>query len=262
MRSRNAAATALALLLLACGQGTQASVSASARRATPTAPAGPLMVFAAASLTDAFEAIGERFEREHPEVEVTFNFAGSSTLATQLRQGAPADVFASADERQMKALQNAQLVTGEPTLFATNSLQIVVEPGNPPQIGSLGALTQPDVTVLLAAEEVPAGEYARTALDARDLELKPASLERDVRAVLARVALGEADAGIVYRSDVVAAGDRVEGAPIPAEENVTARYPIARLAAAPNPGAGEAFVAFVQSPAGQRILHRFGFSAP
>lgn len=228
--------------------------------AAETAPASvELTVFAAASLTDAFEAMGTAFERANPDARVTCNVASSSTLATQITQGAPADVLASANGTQMDVVADAGLVAGDPIDFAGNTLEIVVEDGNPLDIRGLEDLTRDDVTVVLAAEEVPAGQYAREALDAQGLDVRPASLETDVRAVLSRVALGEADAGVVYASDIASAGDSVEGVTVPADENVPATYPIAALADADEPDTARAFVDFVGSEEGRRLLRRFGF---
>jgi molybdate transport system substrate-binding protein len=271
VRVRAVAGLVFALLLAACGGADQ--TDAPAAPASPSAAgaasetgsgvaSGDLTVFAAASLTDAFEELGERFEQANPDVSVAFNFESSSTLATQITEGAPADVFASASQATMDTVDDAGLVAGERTDFAGNSLQIAVEPGNPKGIDGLEDLAQPDLTVVLAAEEVPAGEYARQALDEQGIDVEPASLETDVRAVLSRVALGEADAGIVYVSDVMAAGGDVEGVEIPADQNVPASYPIATLAEAPNPAAGKAFVAYVLSGEGQEVLNEFGFSSP
>jgi molybdate transport system substrate-binding protein len=253
----------VAPLLSACGgDGQTAAPSQPGPEGGSPVLSGELTVFAAASLTDAFEAIGERFEAANPDVGVSFNFGSSSTLATQIAEGAPADVFASANQTQMDVVTHAGLVAGERADFAGNSLEIAVEPGNPLGIGSLEDLARSDVTLVLAAEAVPAGQYAREALDAREIEVEPASLEIDVRAVLSRITLGEADAGIVYASDVVAAGEDVEGVEIPAEQNVRASYPIATLADAPNSTAGDAFVDYVLSSEGQEVLRAFGFTAP
>lgn len=263
MRIRVACAVLLAALLAACGGGGQtAGPSEPAPGTATTAISGELTVFAAASLTDAFEEVGRQFEEANPDVSVTFNLASSSTLATQITQGAPADVFASANQTQMDVVDEADLVVGDRTTFARNSLQIAVEPGNPRGIESLEDLTRDDVTVVLAAEEVPAGEYALEALDAQGLEVGPASLETDVRAVLSRVALGEADAGVVYTSDIVAAGGDVEGVAIPADQNVHASYPIATLTDAANFEAARAFVEYVASDDGRQVLGAFGFSPP
>lgn len=271
MRARTLAGLLSAVLLGACGGGgdadapsAPASSPAGGAASAAGAPAlsGELTVFAAASLTDAFEDIGERFEQANPAVDVAFNFESSATLATQITEGAPADVFASASQATMDTVDDTGLLAGERADFAGNLLEIAVEPGNPKGVAGLEDLAQPDITVVLAAEEVPAGQYARQALDEQGIEVEPASLETDVRAVLSRVALGEADAGIVYVSDIVAAGGDVEGVEIPADQNVPASYPIATLAEAPNPDAGEAFVEYVRSDEGREVLDEFGFSSP
>ncbi len=247
----------LQLAVVACCLFAAACGSSGAAETAPTSV--ELTVFAAASLTNAFEAMGTAFERANPDARVTCNVASSSTLATQITQGAPADVFASANGTQMDVVADAGLVAGDPIDFAGNTLEIVVEDGNPLDIRGLEDLTRDDVTVVLAAEEVPAGQYAREALDAQGLDVRPASLETDVRAVLSRVALGEADAGVVYTSDIASAGDSVEGVTVPADENVPATYPIAALADADEPDTARAFVAFVGSEEGRRLLRRFGF---
>jgi molybdate transport system substrate-binding protein len=251
----------LALVLAACA-GAGSAAPSTGRETSPDAVTGTVTVFAAASLTDAFEAMGERFEREHPGVDVMFNFGSSSTLATQITQGAPADVFAAADQTQMDVVDAAGGIAAEPLDFARNTLQIAVEPGNPMRIDGLGDLARTDVTLVLAAEEVPAGEYARGAFDRQGVMVDPASLEPDVRAVLSRVALGEADVGVVYASDVVSADGAVDGVAIPPDRNVVASYPIAALAEASNPAAAVAFIAYVTSDEGQQLLRDFGFSSP
>ena len=252
---------ALAVVLASCGGGQAASPQE--RTSDGGAPAGRLTVFAAASLTDAFEDLGNRFTQANPRVEVAFNFGSSSTLATQVVEGgAPADVFASADQAQMDVVADAGLLAGEPQTFTGNSLEIAVEPGNPLDIRSLEDLARADVTTVLAAENVPAGTYARKALDGAGIQLTPASLEVDVRAVLSRVQLGEADAGVVYASDIVAAGNAVKGIPIPPERNVAVTYPVAALADAPNAQAANSFVDYVLSGAAQAVLDEYGFSAP
>jgi molybdate transport system substrate-binding protein len=225
-------------------------------------PEGETVVFAAASLTDAFEEMGESFEGSHPGAGVIFNFAGSHQLAGQIVQGAPADVFASANSDQMEIVAGAGLLTGEPLVFASNRLVIVVEPGNPWGLTNLSDLAHPQLTVVLASEDVPAGRYSRQALQLAGVEVTPASLEADVRAVLAKVALGEADAGIVYHSDIVAAGSEVETIGIAESLNVAAVYPIATLAAGSSPDRGRAFVDLVLSEAGSQILERYGLGPP
>lgn len=222
---------------------------------------GELVVFAAASLTDAFDELSEAFVDANPGVEVVSNYAGSQTLASQINEGAPADVFATANTTQMDAVADAGNLAGEPDIFTSNVLAIAVEVGNPLGIDGLADLTDPDLVLVLTAEEVPVGRYAREALDAAGIEVTPASLEQDVRSALSKVELGEADASIVYASDIVAS-DRAEGVEVPAEQNVVASYPIAVLAEAPNPAAAEAFVAFVLSDAGEAILTAYGFATP
>jgi molybdate transport system substrate-binding protein len=245
------------MLVAACGSAEDAGDGGAAGDVS-----GELFVFAAASLTDAFAALREAFVDAHPTVEVVLNHAGSQTLASQIDEGAPADVFAAANTTQMDAVDDAVDLAGEAALFAANRLQIAVEPGNPRGIDGLADLADPDLVLVLPIEEVPAGRYARQALDAAGVTVTPSSLERDVRAALSKVELGEADASIVYVSDLVAADGRADGVAIPAEHDVAASYPIAVLADAPNPTAAEAFVAFVLSDTGQDILAAHGFEAP
>ena len=249
------------LAVAACGGNASGPPDEAALPAI-SAAAGELTVFAGASLTDAFEAIGAAFEIEHPNVSVTFSFAGSQALATQIVEGAPADVLASANQSQMDRVDDAGLLSGGPQTFAENRLTIAVERGNPTLVEGLQDLGTEDLKVVLAAEEVPAGEYARAALDAAGVPVDPVSLETDVRAVLTKVTLGEADAGIVYESDLATARHEVDGVEIPDDQNVTATYPIAVLSDAPNPGAAAAFVAYVMSDAGQQRLEEFGLTAP
>lgn len=249
LRTRRLAVALIVLVLAATSAG----------GADKAAPRG-LTVFAAASLTDVFRELGAAFEHAHPGVEVTFNFAASSTLATQIVEKAPAQVFASADEANMKKVSDAGEVAGTARIFATNRLVIVVPKGNPKRIAALADLSRPDVTVALAAPQVPAGKYAAEIFAKAGEPVPEASQEVDVRAVLNRVAMDEADAGIVYVTDVRAAGDRVEAVPIPDAVNVVARYPIATLATG---GAdAQAFVDAVLSAAGQKTLAKFGFLPP
>jgi molybdate transport system substrate-binding protein len=252
-----------AVALLAVGCGDRAGSEAGSTEVARTGEvADRLIVFAAASLTDAFDELGAAFVAANPDVAMVFNHAGSQTLASQITEGAPADVFASADTTQMDVVADADDLAGDAQVFTANRLAIAVEPGNPLGIGGLADLADPELVLVLPAEEVPAGQYARAALDAAGVDVTPASLEQDVRAALSKVELGEADASMVYASDVVASGGRADGVPIPAEENVPATYPIAVLADAPNPAAAEAFVAFVLSEEGQDILAAHGFTAP
>lgn len=245
MRRRIAAALAAAALLSGCSGDTGGH--------RPER----LTVFAAASLTEAFTDIAGAFEDEHPGVEVTLSFAGSPDLAAQIEAGAGADVFASADGANMDRIVEEGLAAGTPEVFATNSLAIVVEAGNPKGISSLADLARDDLVVSLAAPDVPAGKYAEQMLDAAGIAVEADSLEVDVKAVLARVSLGEADAGIVYVTDIAAAGNEVDEIRIPKEQNVYADYPIVALEAS-GPLAS-AFVSFVLSNSGLVALRARGF---
>lgn len=229
-----------------------------------------LSVFAAASLTDAFTEIGSAFEASHPDVRITFNYGGSQNLRTQIEQGAPADVFASANTKEMDSLVSGNLVAaGTPKIFLTNQLVTILPQDNPAGIGSLADLAKPGLKLVLAAEEVPAGRYARQVLeqlnqlygdDYKDKVLaNVVSNEDNIRQAVTKVQLGEADASIVYVSDAVAVPDlqRIE---IPADMNVIAEYPIAALAKTENAELASAFVAYVLSPAGQAILEKWGFT--
>jgi molybdate transport system substrate-binding protein len=255
-------------LLAACGSATDSggpdvpADGVSADGPAGDGRSGEVLVFAAASLTDAFGAIADAFTDANPQVEVVLNLAGSQTLASQIVEGAPADVFASANAAQMDVVAEAGALARAPEVFTANRLAIAVEPGNPLGITGLQDLADPELLLVLPAEEVPAGRYARQALDAAGVAATPVSLERDVRAARSKVELGEADASIVYASDIVAADGRVDGVELPAEQNVPAAYPIARLAEAPNAEVADAFVAFVLSAPGQTILAEYGFTAP
>jgi molybdate transport system substrate-binding protein len=251
VQRRSVAIVALALLLGACADGTAGS--------TGEASGTELVVFAAASLTDALEEVAEVFASE-TGVRVLLNLAGSQTLATQLVEGAPADVFIAADATQMDVVAAAGLLAGSPVPAATNALAIAVEPGNPLGVTGLADLARSDLLVVLAAEQVPAGRYAREVLGRVGVVVQPASLEQNVRAALAKVAQGEADAAIVYASDVVAARGRVDGVAIPVEQNVVASYPVAVLAGTDAPDAAAAFVALLLSDAGQDVLRAYGFT--
>lgn len=222
---------------------------------------GEIVVLAAASLTDAFTVLAERFEAVQPGTRVTLGFGGSQQLARQILDGAPADVFASADEVQMRALVDAGRIDGGPRAFASNHLVIAVAPGNPRDVVGLADLARPELTVVLAAPEVPAGRYAREALERAGVAIRPSSLETDVRGVLAKVTLDEADAGIVYVSDVTGRED-VTGVAVDATADVPATYPIAVLDDAPDPASAAAFVDLVLSELGRRVLADAGFGAP
>lgn len=216
-----------------------------------------LTVFAAASLQPAFDKMGQELKKTQ-NVTTTFNYAGTQTLTAQLQQGAAADVFASADTAHMTTVQSAGLLSGQSKIFAHNRLEIVVAKGNPKGIHTLADLSRGGLVVLLADPSVPAGKYAQQALSRAHVTVQPASLELQVTGVLSKVALGEADAGIVYVSDIVTSG-KVEGVAIPDSQNVTADYPIAVLKAATNSMWAQAFIDLVLSPDGQAILKAAGF---
>ena len=220
---------------------------------------GSLTVFAAASLTEAFTELGEQFEIDHPEAAVTFNFGASSALARQILDGSPADVFAAADDTAMAAVADAGLVAA-PELLARNRLEILVAKGNPKEIAGLADLDQPGIVVVLCAPEVPCGRLAAATLQRAGVAVAAASLEENVKAVVSRVTLGEADAGIVYVTDSKAAGDSAEGVPI--DTDVEAAYPIAVTKVPHNPAAARAWVAFVLGGEGQAVLRQYGFRSP
>lgn len=215
-------------------------------------------VFAAASLTDAFEELGAAFEAAHPGVTVRFAFAGSSSLREQLLDGAPADVFAPADTAIIQQAVDAGVV-GPPVDLARNELQIVVPAGNPGGVATPADLAEADLLVGLCAAAVPCGRFAREALDRAGVTPAVDTEEPDVRSLLTKVAAGELDVGIVYRTDVLSAGDAVEGIDIPAEHRVTAVYPIAVTTTSRHRAQAEAFVDFARTDEGRAILAAHGF---
>ncbi len=223
---------------------------------------GDITVFAAASLTAAFTEIGDAFMVEYPDAKVTFNFAASSELVSQIGEGAPADVFASADNGNMKKLTDAGNNATEPAIFAINLLEIIVGPGNPKGIAGVADLANENLIVVICASEVPCGKYAAQIFESAGVAVTPKSLEENVKAVVSKVTLGEADAGIVYRTDVAAAGDKAAGVEIPADINVLAEYPIAVTKEASNAEGAQAFIDFVNCELGQKILASYGFLAP
>jgi len=211
-------------------------------------------------LTEAFGAIGKQFEKRYTGTDVTFNFDASSALVLQIQGGAPVDVFASADEANMDKLVSGGQVAVKPVDIAQNKLEIAVKPGNPEKVGTLADLADVGV-VALCAPEVPCGKYADAALADAGVTIPPYKITRgpNARATLTAVSAGDADAAIVYVTDVKAAGKSVTGARIPNAQNQTAIYPIAPLAGAANPATAKAFAKYVASPAGEKILRKFGF---
>jgi molybdate transport system substrate-binding protein len=254
-----AGVSAVALLTVsACsssGPGTDAG-------STSAEPSGTVTVFAAASLEESFKTLGERFEKEHPGTKVTFSFGGSDTLAASITGGAPADVFAAASTRTMAIVTDKKDATGTPATFVRNQLEIATLPGNPDRISSLKDLAKPGLKVVLCDKSVPCGTAARKALDAAGVKLTPVSYEQDVKSALTKVELKEADAAVVYKTDVRAAGDKVEGVDFPESAEAVNDYPITLLKNAPNPDAAKAFIALVRSAEGQKVLSRAGFLKP
>lgn len=216
-----------------------------------------LTVFAAASLTAPFTELEAAFEATNPGVDVVLSFAASSELATQIAEGAPADVFASADTENMDKVSAALI--GEPVIFASNRLQIITEAGNPLGITGLDDLADPAILFVTCAPEVPIGAYTVEALAKAGVEVSPVSFEENVKGIVTKITTGEADAGIVYATDVMAAGESATGVDIADEFNVFASYPIARVSS--NDTAGK-FVEFVTSTAGRAVLEDFGFGVP
>ncbi|MDX3073370.1 molybdate ABC transporter substrate-binding protein [Streptomyces sp. MI02-7b] len=262
--------TAVLLALSACSSGddsndasSSAAPSASDAAASPADDLkGTVTVFAAASLKETFTELGKQFEAAHPGTKVTFNFGGSDSLAASITSGAPADVFAAASPKTMKIVTDAEDASGEPETFVRNQLEIAVVPGNPKKIDALKDLTGPGLKVALCAKEVPCGAAAQKALDAGGLKLTPVSYEQDVKSALTKVELKEVDASLVYKTDVKAAGGKVEGVEFPESAKVVNDYPIVLLKDAPNADAAKAFIALVESPGGAEVLSAAGFLNP
>lgn len=229
---------------------------------TTTRITGEVTVLAAASLSTVFEELGDQFEQEYPGTEVIFSFAASSELAAQVVAGAPADVLATANIPTMDQVVAVDLTTTTPEVFAGNVLQIAVPRGNPGGVTSLVDLSAEDLVVALCAPEVPCGAAAIELLAVADVTVEPDTFEPDVRSALTKVELGEVDAALVYRTDVLAAGASVEGIEVSVADQVVNEYPIAPLATAPNPAAATAFVDLVLSPAGRAAFEKAGFRGP
>lgn len=284
MRARRSTAALLAgaamTLLVACGGGAGEPASTSSTGSAAPVPAstaagsgaaavdaarfsGSITVSAAASLTEAFTAIGEDFMTAYPETEVVFTFDSSATLAQQVIDGAPVDVYASADEANMAKLTEPGLVAGEPTVFGTNQLVIVTKPGNPQRLTGLADLSDVGVVSLCGAE-VPCGTLAAQALETAGVDIPETTVTRgqNAQATLSAVSLGDAVAGVVYVSDASAAGDAVTAVEIPTEQNVVAVYPIGVIAAAANAAVAQAFVDYVISSDAQLALKDYGFGPP
>lgn len=248
MKARIAAVIALLCALTGCGSNDSDDRT--------------LTVFAAASLRKSFTEIGEQFKAANPGTELEFSFAGSSDLVTQLQQGASADIFASADTRNMDKAVQSDLVAGEPINFASNTLTIVVAPGNPKHIASLRDLTRPGLSVVVCAPQVPCGSATERVARAAGIQLNPVSEETQVTDVLNKVTTGQADAGIVYVTDARTAGDQVTAVPFPESADAVNTYPIAVLKQSTHPDLARNFVDFVAGAAGRKVLTTAGFAEP
>ncbi|MEU1373343.1 molybdate ABC transporter substrate-binding protein [Streptomyces triculaminicus] len=243
-------AALLVPLVAACGSETKHDDAK--KRTTVT-------VLAAASLTDVFKEAGSAYEKAHPDIKLTFSFAGSQELAAQVRQGVPADALVTADTKTMEGLAQQ---ANAPHTIAKNRLTIATAPGNPKNVKELSDLSKPDLKVVLAAPEVPVGRYSKKVLDQQHVTVKPASQEPNVRAVLSKVALGEADAGIVYVTDASTAKNKVATVTIPDAQNAVASYPAATLKNAGHAEEANDFVTWLSGPEAQKILRAAGFQQP
>nr|WSZ14014.1 molybdate ABC transporter substrate-binding protein [Streptomyces canus] len=258
------AGVAALLSLGACSSSDSGSSSTTSGSSGSTSDklTGTVTVFAAASLQESFTTLGKQFERAHPGTKVTFSFGGSDSLAASITGGAPADVFASASPKTMKIVTDAGDASGTPATFVRNQLEIATLPGNPDKVASLKDLTNPALKVVLCDKEVPCGAAAQKALDASGLKLTPVSYEQDVKAALTKVELKEADAAVVYKTDVHAAGDKVGGVEFPESADAVNDYPITLLKDAQHTDTAKAFIALVRSAEGQKVLTEAGFLKP
>ncbi|NIZ91792.1 molybdate ABC transporter substrate-binding protein [Kineococcus rubinsiae] len=263
MRRRAAALPVVAVLLLAgCGAGPSAAGPSAASSASSSAAPLTITVFAAASLRTSFTELGAAFEARHPGTTVAFSFAGSSDLVSQIVAGAPADVFASADEANMAKVLEQELIAGRAVDFATNVLEIATPPGNPARVASFADLARPGLDVVVCAPQVPCGAAAVKAEAATGTTLTPVSEESSVTDVLGKVTSGEADAGLVYATDVRAAGAAVTGVPFPESAGAVNTYPIAALSNSEHAADAAAFRDFVTSADGRAVLAAAGFGEP
>jgi molybdate transport system substrate-binding protein len=257
-----AAGLPLGLAVVLAGCGTSAASPSSATSASSPSFSGAVTVFAAASLTGTFTTLGTEFEHGHPGITVRFSFAGSDSLAEQIVNGAPADVFASASPTTMATVTSKGLAAGDSTVFTRNQLEIAVPPGNPMNVRSLAAVVNPGLKLALCAATVPCGSAANAAFIKAGLTPHPVTLEVDVKSVLTKVELGEVDAGLVYKTDVQAAKGKVDGVTFPEAGGAINLYPIVALKSSANSTAAQAFVDFVLSAEGRRVLLAAGFLSP
>lgn len=253
-----------ATLVAGCSSSQTDSAASTAASGAPssTGVTGDITVFAAASLKSTFTALGERFKTDNPGTNVTFSFAGSSDLVTQLTGGAPADVFASADEKNMAKATDAGLVADKPVDFASNTLTIVTPPGNPKGIKTFADLAKPDTQVVVCAPQVPCGSATKTVEQATGVTLAPVSEESAVTDVLGKITSGQADAGLVYVTDAAGVGSKVTAVPFPESSGAVNTYPIAMLKESKNTATAQKFIDLVTSPDGQKVMKAAGFAAP
>lgn len=256
------AAALLALSACSSSDSNSAKSDSSASASSSAKLSGTVTVFAAASLKESFTTLGKEFEKAHPGTKVTFDFGGSDTLAASITGGAPADVFAAASPKTMKIVTAKGDVVGTPATFVRNQLEIATLPGNPDKVASLKDLTKSSLKVVLCDKTVPCGAAAQKALDASKLKLTPVSYEQDVKSALNKVVLKEADAAVVYKTDVKAAGSKVQGVEFPESADALNDYPITLLKDAPDAEAAKAFIALVQSAEGRQVLTGAGFLKP
>jgi molybdate transport system substrate-binding protein len=259
------AAVAAAIALAGCGSSssnTNASSTPAAGSSSSAQVTGTITILAASSLTGTFNQLGQMFQTAHPGTTVKFSYGGSDTLAAQITQGAPADVFAAASPATMKTVTDAGDANGTPQNFVKNQLVIAVPPGNPKKITSLKDLTDPKLKVVLCAPTVPCGSAATKAEKAAGLTVKPVSQATDVKSALTPVELGEADAALVYRTDAKAAAGKVDAVEFPESAGAINEYPIVALKNAPNAAGAQAWVTYILSPEAQAVLIAAGFQAP
>src|SRR5215470_16729469 len=255
-----------AVTVAGCSSSTTSSAPSGSSTSSPAAassalPAGTITVFAAASLKETFTKLGNQFQTAHPGDTVKFSFGASSTLATQITSGAPADVFASAAPKNMQTVVSAGDASN-PQDFAVNTAEVAVPPGNPANVTSVNDLAKSSVKVALCQPQVPCGVVAAQVFKNAGITVKPVTLQADVKSVLTQVETGNVDAGMVYVTDVKAAGSKAKGVTIPANDNASTLYPIATVSSSKEKSIANAFVAYVLSPAGQSVLTAAGFEKP
>src|SRR5215468_2605434 len=265
---RRFALTMAALAVAAVAGCTSSSPGSAPAASSPSSPAasspaatGTITVFAAASLKETFTTLGKQFEAAHPGDTVKFSFGASSALATQITSGAPADVFASASPKNMNTVVSAGDASN-PQDFAKNTAEVAVPPSNPANVTSVNDLAKSSVKTALCQPQVPCGKVAAEVFKNAGITVKPVTLQPDVKSVLTQVELGNVDAGVVYVTDVKAAGSKVKGVTIPADVNASTKYPIAAISGSREMSIAQAFVAYVLSPAGQSVLAAAGFEKP